>query len=596
VSDAGEKYGRGDGSVKPLWFGPEQRPLFGWLHTPADRRCRGGVLLASPLGIEGVSARYAYRHLAERLTESGFAVLRFDYDGTGDSAGRVDDPGRVAAWLESIWVAIGFIRTLGVPRLSVVGMRVGATLVAEAIGSSAAPIDDVVLWDPCASGRAFLREQRALWSIALGARANDDGSIETPGSIYAKETVADLSNVLIANAEGPLADGILLLSRSNRKGDRRMNEYLSMPHVERVSITGQDELVDVEPGAAKIPYETIEIMVGWLKTRAVAETKVVADIEQLGRSRAVVATTPDGLAIEERAMSLGPRGLFGILTSCGDETQSPTVFLLNAGPTDHAGPARLWVQLSRLWAAAGVRVVRFDLTGLGDSPFRAGESGPIIYAPDALDDVLDVLRAVSPEDPWNAILVGLCSGGYHAVEAALVRQVRGICAINPILTIKLAEIDTEGFPEESAEPLGARRPSFGARRGLARHALPAHEILSPLVQRLPSAAWWVINRIATPSPPARTLARVVDAEVDLLVVAGEEEAHRLSRGESRTMRRLRQNKRFQMEVIPELEHSLFERHGREQVGEMLTRFVVNHCVSAATRQSQRFDELEVTLS
>jgi pimeloyl-ACP methyl ester carboxylesterase len=579
--------------MKPLWFGPTQRPLFGWLHTPADGLCRGGVLLAPTLGIEGVSARYAYRHVSDRLAESGFAALRFDYDGTGDSAGRADDPERVAAWLESIRIATEFVRSLHVGRMAVIGLRAGATLVAEAFGSGPATIDDLVLWDPCASGRAFIREQSALWSIALGGRSNDDGSVETPGLVYDKETVADLSSVAIANGDGPLADGVLYLSRSNRKGNRGVNERLSMPHVERLSIEGQEELVDVQPDAAQTPFDTIETMVEWLGARAGSSPTVPVDVDSVGCSRAVVMMTPEGHAIVEQALTLGPVGLFGIMTSRQDDgppvvhdgddsasasdasSQSPTIFFLNAGALDHVGPARLWVQLSRLWAEAGARTVRFDLTGLGDSPRRAGEPRPIVYAPDALDDVLDVLRAVSPEDPSNAILVGLCSGGYHAIEAALALKVRGLCAVNPILTIRLPEVTESLFPIRSEE-VGPRRTPLGARKGMARRSLPMHEVLSPLVQRLPDAAWWMINRVAVESPPARLLSRVVDAGVDLLVIAGNREARFLSRGEGRTMRRLGKNKKFHMEVIPELEHSLFERHGRELASVLLTDHVFGH--------------------
>ena len=47
------------GHSRPLWFGPEDRPLFGWLHTPASGEARGGVVLCPTLGIEAVNARYA---------------------------------------------------------------------------------------------------------------------------------------------------------------------------------------------------------------------------------------------------------------------------------------------------------------------------------------------------------------------------------------------------------------------------------------------------------------------------------------------------------------------------------------------------------
>ncbi len=361
--------------MRPLWFGAEDRPLFGWLHVPENKLVRGGVLLNPPLGIEAVSAHAAYRRLADRLAEVGFAVLRFDYDGTGDSAGQTHDPGRVAAWLRSIREAEALMRGLGLGRLSVIGMRVGATLVAEAFGSGPPVLDDLVLWDPCASGRTFLREQGALWSFAFGARSNDDGSIETPGLVFDKDTVADLSSITIADSEGPLAKGVLLLMRANRKGDRRMNERLGLPHVEKQTILGQEEFVDVTPDAAILPVETIEIIVEWLTARAAEGPLVPVDPDVVGRDRAVVGSTPSGTPIEEHALSLGPLGLFGIMTSQRDDRdgvvqisadsffrespakpgEPPTLFFFNAGIIDHVGPSRLWVQLSRAWAASGFR-------------------------------------------------------------------------------------------------------------------------------------------------------------------------------------------------------------------------------------------------
>jgi alpha-beta hydrolase superfamily lysophospholipase len=587
--------------VKPFWFGPDERPLFGWLHVPADDQARGGVLLCPPLGVEAVSARYAYRDLADRLAEVGLVALRFDYDGTGDSVGEQDDPGRVGAWLESISHAADFLRILGLGRIGVVGMRVGATLAAEKFGFGPVAVDDLVLWDPCATGRAFIREQGALASITLGVTPSDDGSVETAGFVYEKETVADLSALAIANGDGPLADGVLLLTRANRKVDRRMDERLTLPHVEHVAIDGQEELVDVQPDAAVSPEATLDVIAQWLGARAGTGPTTMVDLESVGRTTAVVATTAEGAAIVERTMSLGPLGLFGIMTwlsdvgsdaSAGagdllDERPShlsdgpPTVFFFNAGVLDHVGPARLWVRLSRQWAVAGVRTVRFDLTGLGDSPLRADRTRPVVFAPDALDDVLDVLRDVSPDAPENAVLVGLCSGGYHSVAVATALKIRGLCTVNPILTIKPPEVSSDTVTELRPGALGDRRQPLGARRTWAR-TLPAHDLLAPLLKRLPDAAWWVINRIAVESPPARLVWNAVDADVDVFVIAGEEEALLLSRGEARTMRRLVKSPLFKMRVIPGLEHTLFERRGRDVSAGMLTDYVLSRYGPGAT--------------
>ncbi|HVB92661.1 MAG TPA: hypothetical protein VND70_11260 [Acidimicrobiales bacterium] len=580
--------------MKSLWFGPEDRPLFGWLHVPEDGSARGGVVLCPTMGIEAVSAHLAFRLLADRLAESGLVALRFDYDGTGDSAGRHEDPERTAAWMASIRHAVQFMRGLGLGRLGVVGMRVGATLSAETFGSGPAVIDDLVLWDPCASGRAFLRGQSALWSVALGTKSHDDGAIETPGLVYDKETVADLSAVAIANQEGPLADRVLLLMRSSRKGDRRMNERLDMPNVLRLPIAGQEDLVDVLPHATIMPEATIATIADWLATVPAADPMVEIESDTVGRNLAVVGTTTDGVSIDERPVVLGRRNLFGIMTTRHDADQRlvtlsadeasrdalgvpgalPTIFCFNAGEIDHVGPARLWVTLARRWAEAGFRVIRFDLVGVGDSPMRVDQVPHVVYSPEALDDILDVLHAASPDDPSNAILVGLCSGAYHAVEGAIAGHVRGLLVVNPILTFKPPEVSSKAPPELQSGTLDSRRQASGATKRWAR-ALPAHDKLGPFVEGLPGPAWWIINRIAVESPPARTLSKVIDAGVNIFVIAGENETHLLKRGEGRTMRRLQRQPQFRMVMIPGLEHSLFEWHGRILASELLTEHLLN---------------------
>ena len=56
---------------------------------------------------------------------------------------------------------------------------------------------------------------------------------------------------------------------------------------------------------------------------------------------------------------------------------------------------------------------------------------------------------------------------------------------------------------------------------------------------------------------------MVDAGVDVLVIAGTDESRWLRGGESRTLHRLERTGRFRMEVIPGLEHTLFEASTRE---------------------------------
>ena len=95
-----------------VWFGPEPRPLYGWVSRPAGGLARGGAILCPPMGEEGRAAHRTFRRLAEELAEAGNVALRFDYDGTGDSAGLQDDPDRVPAWQDSIEAARQYLLCL----------------------------------------------------------------------------------------------------------------------------------------------------------------------------------------------------------------------------------------------------------------------------------------------------------------------------------------------------------------------------------------------------------------------------------------------------------------------------------------------------
>ena len=151
--------------MNPFYFGSSKEPLFGAYHPPVTQRARdSAVLLCPPLFQEYLRTHWSFRRLADMLSRAGFHVLRFDYFGTGDSAGQSSD-GTVERWHDDIRAAANELLDLSGKRfLSVVGLRAGGALAATTKGLD---IKDLVLWDPIISGRSYVDELHRKHSSQL---------------------------------------------------------------------------------------------------------------------------------------------------------------------------------------------------------------------------------------------------------------------------------------------------------------------------------------------------------------------------------------------------------------------------------------------
>ena len=99
-----------------------------------------------------------FRVLATQLERAGYAALRFDYSGTGDSLGD-SRAATVDAWVGDVAAAADRLRSAsGAARLAVVGLRFGATLAMLAGARGDLRLRHLVLWDPVVDGAAYLHE------------------------------------------------------------------------------------------------------------------------------------------------------------------------------------------------------------------------------------------------------------------------------------------------------------------------------------------------------------------------------------------------------------------------------------------------------
>ena len=215
--------------------------------------------------MEALSARRAYRCIAEGLSQRGLLTLQFDYCGTGDSSGDPSDEVSIKGWLSDIGSAIDFMRKAGVSRVGLIGLRLGATLAALAAADNDA--ETLVLWDPCETGRGFLREQQML---GFAARITPEESraskaeLEIPGLLLPGDLARSVGTLRLDDALRDLrATQLLLLTRPDRPPRANLKEHLSRHDVKHAVAVGQERFIGVEPGAAILPERVIGEIVSW---------------------------------------------------------------------------------------------------------------------------------------------------------------------------------------------------------------------------------------------------------------------------------------------------------------------------------------------
>jgi alpha-beta hydrolase superfamily lysophospholipase len=415
-----------------------ERPLFAWHHPAVPTARRGaGIVLCPALGYEYMSAYRTWRLLAERLAALGFDTLRIDYDGTGNSAGGALDPGRVDAWLSSIARAAAEVRRLsGSDRVALVGLRLGALLALQAAADHG--VDRLVLWSPFPSGRACLRELRALARLGVQDDPLEDAcepAINAEGHLFAADTVAALSKWTIGSVTTQPAPEVLLVERDDRPIDSTVEAHLQTfgTRVDRMRVGGTAEML-LPPHLSQVPEHALDGIETWFRDwQPVPGTASGRPAPRQPVARA--AASGDG----ERAVRFGPgERLFGVLACRHESSANPAVILFNTGAGHHVGPHRLYVPLARQWVDRGHLVLRFDLGGIGDSAPPPGARDNAVYPTHMLDDAREAIAFVRREAPHRQVIVaGICSGGWLAFEAARHGlAVDGIVAINAPLYLR----------------------------------------------------------------------------------------------------------------------------------------------------------------
>ena len=173
------------------------------LYFPAASAGDSSVLLIPPFADEMNKSRRMYSELARKLSSENYNVLMFDFYGTGDSDGLLEEASW-QHWLDDIKSCLSHLHDKVSGGVSLVAMRTGALLAAEYLNSSEAEINKLLLWQPVIDGKVFFNQFMRL-RLASSMMSGDKD----------KETSKDLKAMLDAGEPLEIAGYMITPSLAN---------------------------------------------------------------------------------------------------------------------------------------------------------------------------------------------------------------------------------------------------------------------------------------------------------------------------------------------------------------------------------------------
>ena len=521
------------------WFGSPGRPLAGWWTAP-ERPSRDGVVIAAPLGYEYWSTHRSLRTLAESIARAGRNVLRFDWDGTGDSAGHASDPGRVAAWRASLAEAVKVMREAGVERVVLVGLCLGAAFVL--LDAAELGVDEVVVCALAASGRRFMRKLKLL---GITDPERPDGVVYSGLTIDAT-TAAELARINLEKHAPPPIARTLLVTRGE-PGDKLAatlgadgRDLATMPCEE------MRQMLDVPSEDATVPPNFVASIVEWL-----GEARVDDHCAPPVRRDSVDIPWHGGRVCETFTEVAGLTAIRSSIEGCRSDT---LVVFLNSGSEPHIGPGRAWVEYARSLALLGHTCLRVDFSGWGESPDEGHAPGRP-YDAHCVAETLRIVAALR-EQHARIVLAGLCASAWVALKAAQLTRVEGVFALSPQLYWQ------PGDPVEALlSDTHHRRASERLRE--ARGARWKYWSLLDLLGVRPMAARWLVALRKSRTPVMLSFAEDDDGLTFL---------------RDRCGRRLARETRsgfLVVEETPGIDHQMYRLWRRPAIVEQMTRFLAS---------------------
>ena len=184
------------------------RRLFYAMH--GGQSDRPAWVFCNPFLEEKVFSHPVYINFARKLSAEGWPVLRFDYEGDGDSEGDYRKIG-LREWVDDVEDAISFVRGRHFAKtVNLFGLRLGASIACLAAKKNACT--NLLLWEPVMDGRDYFQEclrlnlttQLATYRKVvedrkqLMAKLNDGKAINISGYEVGRPMADSISNMNLA--------------------------------------------------------------------------------------------------------------------------------------------------------------------------------------------------------------------------------------------------------------------------------------------------------------------------------------------------------------------------------------------------------------
>lgn len=261
--------------VKQFYFGSDDRRLFGVLHMPGEGAPRPAIVICNPFGVEAVRAHRFLRLLADMLSRQGHPVLRFDYFGTGDSAGACTQFTLSGATGDILSAHQELMDVTGAQRVFWLGLRLGAGLALSAATARPRGLGGLILWSPVVDGRTYIEGLQAAHLSDLGhifdlsadgvrrMTAGDRLEAELQGTEISPAALAEFRAFQADAIDQRLARTVIVIGEDTDKATEGLADRLTDTgsRVQRLSDpAGDDWNSDAALNAFQTPIETLKLI------------------------------------------------------------------------------------------------------------------------------------------------------------------------------------------------------------------------------------------------------------------------------------------------------------------------------------------------